>query len=68
MVKKLCTTFRYLHTRMSDTERSGRPNEVSTLETIQNINDIVLVNNQRLKMREIVEAIDNHMSQSFRCW
>ncbi|QQP40773.1 Putative mariner transposase [Caligus rogercresseyi] len=56
MVKKWFTEFRCGRTSTIDAERSGRPVEVATPETIQKIHDMVLAD-RRLKVREIVEAI-----------
>lgn len=56
MVKKWFTEFRCGRTSTEDAERSGRPVEVSTSETIEKIHDMVLAD-RRLKVREIVEAI-----------
>ncbi|QQP51330.1 Mariner transposase [Caligus rogercresseyi] len=56
MVKKWFKEFRCGRTSTIDAERSGRPVEVATPETIQKIHDMVLAD-RRLKVREIVEAI-----------
>ncbi|QQP58373.1 Putative mariner transposase [Caligus rogercresseyi] len=56
MVKKWFTEFRCGRTSTIDAERSGRPVEVATPETIQKNHDMVLAD-RRLKVREIVEAI-----------
>ena len=56
MIKKWFTEFRCGRTSTENAERSGRPVEVSTPETIKKIHDMVLAD-RRLKVREIVEAI-----------
>ena len=56
MVKKWFTEFRCGRTSTKDAERSGRPVEVSTPETIEKIHDLVLAD-RRLKVREIVDII-----------
>ena len=56
MVKKWFTEFRCGRTSTEDAERSGRPVEVSTAETIEKIHDMVLAD-RRLKVREIAEAM-----------
>ncbi|QQP31396.1 Mariner transposase, partial [Caligus rogercresseyi] len=56
MVKKWFTEFRCGRTCTIDSERSGRPVEVATPETIQKIHDMVLAD-RRLTVQEIVEAI-----------
>ena len=44
----------YTHTE--DAERSGRPNEVVTPETIKKVHQIVL-ENRKLKLREIADTL-----------
>ena len=56
MVKKWFSEFRYGRTSTVHAERSGRPVEVAIAETIDKICNMVLAD-QRLKVREIVEAI-----------
>lgn len=48
--------FRRGRISTSDAERSGRPNDVTTLEMVSKIHDIVLAD-RRVKVREILEAV-----------
>ena len=47
------------HTDTEDTERSGRPNEVVTPETIKKVHQIVF-ENRKLKLREIADTYKYH--------
>ena len=57
MVHKWFTEFRCSRINTSDTERPGRPKEVTCQEMIDKIHDIVL-NDRRLKVREISETVN----------
>ena len=52
MIHKWFTEFRCCRISRSNTERPGRPKEVTSQEMIDKIHDIVL-NDRRLKVREI---------------
>ena len=56
MVKKWFIEFRCGHTSTIDAERCRRPVEVAVPETIEKIRNMLLAD-QRLQVREIVEAI-----------
>ena len=57
MVHKWFTEFRCGRISTSDTERPGRPKEVTSQEMIDKIHNIVL-NDRRLKVREISETVN----------
>ena len=57
MVHKWFTEFRCSRISTSDAERPGRPKEVTSQEMIDIIHDIV-VNDRRLKVREISETVN----------
>ena len=56
MVKKWFAEFRCGHISTSDGERSGRPKEVVTPEIVDKIHGMIL-DDQRLKVREVAEAV-----------
>lgn len=57
MVKIWFTEFRCDRRITKDVKRSGRPDEVSTPETIENVDGMVVLADRRFELREIVEAI-----------
>ena len=57
MVHKWFTEFRCGRISISDAEHPGRPKEVTSQEMINKIDDIVL-NDRRLKVREISETVN----------
>ena len=51
-----CAEFKRGRTDTEDDERSGRPNEVVTPETIKKVHQIVF-ENRKLKLREIADTL-----------
>ena len=56
MIQKWFTDFRCGHTSTTNTERSRRPNEVTTPKMVDKIHDTVL-QDRRVKVREIAEIV-----------
>ena len=57
MIHKCFTEYRCGRISTNDAECPGRPKEVTSQEMIDKIHDIVL-NNRRLKVREISETVN----------
>ena len=57
--------FRRGRTSCQGENCSGRPNEVTTTEIVKKIRKIVL-NDQRLKMRELADMVGNSKSAVYR--
>ena len=55
MVEKCIGEFKRGSTSRNDAERSGRPKDITTLEIIENIHNIVL-HNPRVEVHELAEA------------
>jgi hypothetical protein len=55
-IKKCAAEFKHGHTNLEDDPREGCPKSATTSEIIEQVHDVVL-DDQRMKVREIVETI-----------
>lgn len=67
MVKKWFTEFHCGHTSTNATERSGRPTEVTTPETIERIDDMLLSIGDSRESHALVVLIKKIMSVGDGC-